>query len=142
MRLDNALTTAFEQQLARDLQRVALLVDKAAVVVDCHSVGLFNLVDKNVAWAKNLFQENSWNGHVGFSNAHLDLQFINNIIGDVDNPLKHGNLFLIANDTHLSAFQEKVRRVPGVNIKVNLGPDLLEQNEIAFENELHLDLVE
>jgi hypothetical protein len=37
---------------------------------------------------------------------------IDNIIGHIDYPLEHGDLFLIADDTDLGVFQEKVSRVP------------------------------
>jgi len=69
------------------------------------------------------------------------LKLINDVICDVNNLLKHGNLLLVTNDTDFSAFQEKISSISTVDIKVNLSSNFLKQNKVALEDELHLNFV-
>lgn len=95
-----------------------------------------------MAGAEYFFKEDGGNGHVGLSDTHLNLQLVYDVVGNVDYFLEHSNLLLVADNTYLSAFEEKVSWVSWVNVEVYLGADLFEQDKVALEDKLHLNLVQ
>jgi hypothetical protein len=111
------------------------------MVVDGYSVGFLYLVDEYMSGAKNSFKENGWDGHVGLSDTHLYLQLVDNVICHVNDFFEHCDLLLIAYHANLCTLEKEIGCVSGVNIEVDLCADFLKQYKIAFENELHLDLV-
>lgn len=71
------------------------------MIVDCHLIGFLNLVDTKVTWSDEPLQINSWYGHVSFGNSHLNLQFVNDLVGHIDNFLENIYLLLVACDADL-----------------------------------------
>ncbi len=74
-------------------------------------ISLFNQIDDGVAWPDELFDEYGRDRNVSFGYAHFDLQLFDDIVCDVDDLLKHGNLFFISDYTYLRSFKEKVSAI-------------------------------
>lgn len=77
-------------------------------------------------------QEDCRDRDVSFSNTHFDLKFIDDLISDRYNLLKHTDLFFITNDDDFDVTQEIVSRVATIDIEVNLGSNFLEEDEVAL----------
>ena len=54
------------------------------------------------------FQINGRNGHISFSDTHLNLQLINNLIGNFNDLFKHIDLVLVADDVDLCTLEEEI----------------------------------
>lgn len=112
------------------------------MVVDCHLGRLLYLVHQDVSRAQQLLQQHCSHRHVPFGYPHLHLQLVYYVVGDIHDFLEHRNLLLVPNHAHLRAFKEEIPSVPAVDVEVYLGSYFLEQDEIALEDQLHLNFVE
>jgi hypothetical protein len=70
------------------------------------------------------------------------LKFIDDFIGDGNNLFKHVDLVLVPEHDDFDVPEEVVCRVASIDVEVNLSPYFFEENEVAFEDELHLYLIE
>ena len=94
-----------------------------------------------MARPQQLFEENDWYRNVGLCDSHLDLKLIDDAVGDRDNLFKHIDLFLVPDHNSLSISEEEVNRVASMVIKMNLYSNFLKQDEVAFQDELHLNTI-
>ena len=94
-----------------------------------------------MSWANQLFQVDSWNRNVSFSDSHLDLKFADNLIGDVDNFLKHVNLFFTSDNADLCVFEEGISCRPVVEIKIELGSNFPKEDEVTLDDKMHLNFI-
>ena len=70
------------------------------------------------------------------------MKFADDLIGDVDNLLEHVDLLFAPDDANLCVFEEGVGGGSVVQVEVNLGADFPEQDEITFQNKMHLNFIE
>ena len=70
------------------------------------------------------------------------MQLADDIVGYCHDLFEHLDLLFVADHGDLCGFEEEVRRGTAVYVEVDLGADLLEQDEVAFKDQLHLDFVQ
>ena len=74
--------------------------------------------------ANQPFQIDRRNGYISFSDTHLNLQLIDNLIGDFNDLFKHIDLILVTDDIDFCTLEEEISGA-SMSITIYLGTNFL-----------------